>query len=523
MERIFQFVDGLFAGVVPVADFLWDFPTNLEFYRNIPILGQFSLAFILLLGAGVYFTLRLGFVQVRFFRQGVKLLVTRKQAEIGTKPITAFLLSTASRVGAGNIVGVTGAITIGGPGAVFWMWVSAFFGMSLAFAEATLAQVFKERKGNEYVGGLTFYVQKIWGNFKFVGFVMCLAYLTYNMLSIPVHTFHVFTASSSIIDTITGRTSSISDPIYYIIAIAIIVAIIAMIFSGIHKVTRVTDRIVPVMALAYSALVIAMIVMNFHILPEFFGSVVAGAFKPLSIFGGAFGVAMAQGIKRGLMSNEAGMGTVTQAAAISDANHPCEQGLLQGLGVFLDTMVICTCTGFLVTAGQLWAIDSANWGEIKANKIQVFLQSIRELVPGEGMDAAVVVFAAACFWLFAFTTLLSDLIFAEVAANKISRSKAFINFVRGLGAVFFVPLGTLTVLAGLQLDNLWYVSDLINVLLVLINIPTLLVARKYIIAAYKDYVARKGGRFVAEDIGIESDVWTRTASQRAARGERYAD
>lgn len=523
MERIFEFVDGLFAGVVPVADFLWDFPTNLDAYRSIPVLGQFSLAFILLLGAGVYFTLRLGFAQVRFFGRGVRLLVTKTQAEIGTKPVTAFLLSTASRVGAGNIVGVTGAITIGGPGAVFWMWVSAFFGMSLAFAEATLAQIFKERKGNEYVGGLTFYVQRIWGNFRAVGFFMCVIYLIYNMLSIPVHTFHVFTASSSIIDAVIGRTSSISDPVYYVIALVIIVSIIAMIFSGIHKVTKVTDRIVPIMALCYSALVLGIIVVNIHTVPDFLRSVIVGAFKPLSIFGGAFGVAMAQGIKRGLMSNEAGMGTVTQAASISDANHPCEQGLLQGLGVFLDTMIICTCTGFIVTAGQLWNIDSANWGAIKANKIQVFLQSIRELVPGESMDTAVLVFAAACFWLFAFTTLLSDLIFAEVAANKISRSKAFINFVRGLGAVFFVPLGTLTVLAGLQLDNLWYVSDLINVLLVLINIPTLLLAGKYVVKAYKNYAETNGRRFVAEDIGLESDVWTRSASQRAARGEKYAD
>lgn len=146
MTEVFNWVDQLFAFVVPISNFLWDFPTNYAWYSNIPILGQFSLAILLLLGIGVYFTARTGFVQVKYFKRGIQLLTSKQKSKVGESQLTAFLLSTASRVGAGNIVGVTGAISIGGPGAIFWMWVSAFLGMSTSFAEATLAQLSKSAR-----------------------------------------------------------------------------------------------------------------------------------------------------------------------------------------------------------------------------------------------------------------------------------------------------------------------------------------------------------------------------------------
>lgn len=507
MNGIFEMVDKLFAGVVPIADFLWDFPTNYSWYSSIPILGQFSVAILLLLGGGIFFTFKLKFVQVKEFKTGIKLLTSKVKATVGTTPVAAFLISMAGRVGAGNIVGVTGAVTIGGPGAIFWMWLSAFFGMSTAFGEATLAQIYKERKGDEYVGGFTFYIQKIWKNKKWIGFGMCVLYLIYNMLSIPVHTFHVFTAASSIVNEVTHTTSQVSDPIYYVIAIAIIAIIAIVTFGGIKRVVKFSDKAVPVMAALYTIIVVLLIIINFNKLPMFIGAVFGGAFKPSAVFGGAFGVALAQGLKRGLLSNEAGMGTVTQASSIADANHPCEQGFLQAIGVFVDTIIICSLTGFVITAGTLWTNPTIDWETMKLDKIGTFLTSIKELVPGTALDSAVLVLVAIAFGLFAFTTLLCDLTYAEIAANKISKSKKFIGFIRMLGAFFFVPLGTITVLAGLQLDNLWYVSDLINVILVLINIPTLIAGRKIIADAYANYKTSGGKRFVSADIGIESEVW----------------
>lgn len=507
MNGIFDMVDRAFAGVVPVADFLWDFPTNFEWYANIPVLGQFSFAILLLIGGGMFFTFRLGFVQVKEFKTGVKLLTTKFDAKVGTTPVAAFLISMSGRVGSGNVVGVVGAVTLGGPGAIFWMWLSAFFGMAMAFCEATLAQLFKERKGNEYVGGFTFYIQKIWKNKKWIGVGMCVLYLMYNMLSIPVHTFHVFTAASSISNEITGSTADVSSPLYYITAIAIILIIAVVTFGGIKRVVSFSDKAVPVMAILYIAIIVILMVININKFPAFVAAVVKGAFRPDAVFGGAFGVALAQGMKRGLLSNEAGMGTATQASSIGDANHPCEQGFLQSIGVFIDTIIICSLTGFIVTAGTLWTNPDINWAELSLDKILTFIESIRVLVPGTAMDTVFIVALVLAFGLFSFTTLLCDLTYAEIAANKISKSKSFITFVRVLGAFFFVPVGTLTVLAGLQLDNLWYVSDLINVILILINVPTLIVGRKLVIAAYNNYRITKGKRFVSLDIGIETDAW----------------
>lgn len=509
MTHIFEMINQLFAGVVPIADFLWDFPTNIDAYASIPILGQLSIAFLLLLGGSLYFTIKFGFVQVKEFKTGIKLLTRKQETEVGTSQLAAFLISMGGRVGAGNIVGVTGAVTIGGPGAIFWMWVSAFLGMATSFGEATLAQIFKERKGNEYVGGFTFYIQKIWKNKAWIGVAMCVMYLIYNMLSIPVHTFHVFTAVSSIADEVTGRTTQVTEPLYYVIAAAIILVIAIIAFGGIKSVAKVSDAIVPVMAGLYIAIVLVLILLNLGKIPGFIIAVFGGAFKPSAIFGGAFGTAMAQGLKRGLLSNEAGMGTATQAAAIADAKHPCEQGFIQSIGVFVDTIVICSLAGFIVTAGAIWQNPSIDWDVMKANKIGTFLTSIKALVPGEGMvDTIVFIIVVVAFGMFAFTTLLCDLTYTEIAANKISKNKKFIFFARCLGALVFVPIGTLTVLSGLQLDNLWYVSDLINVILIMINIPTLLVGRKIVSKAYTDYKKNRNKRFVAADIGIESDVWT---------------
>ena len=164
MEHIFEAINNVFGFVTPLSDFFWEFPTNFSWYANIPILGNFSLAIILLVGSGIFFTIKLGFIQVTHFKKGIKLLTEKKRDETGISSLGAFFLSSAMRVGPGNILGVTGAISVGGPGALFWMWLSAFFGMSTAYVEATLAQMFKEKKEDEFVGGLPYYGQKLLGN-----------------------------------------------------------------------------------------------------------------------------------------------------------------------------------------------------------------------------------------------------------------------------------------------------------------------------------------------------------------------
>lgn len=508
MSGFFESINKFFEFIVPIADFLWDFPTNFEWYANIPILGKFTFAILLLVGTGIYFTFRTGFVQCKRFKKGIRILIEKKASDTGISPLAAFLLSSAMRVGPGNIMGVTGAISVGGPGALFWMWVSAFFGMSTAFAEAVLAQIFKEKEGNEYVGGLPFYGKKVLGDKRWVGVLLSVIFIIYALFSIPGQTFHLFTALGSVADTLAGTTFDRQSVVYYGIGIFLILSVTVTVLGGLKRVTAVTDVMVPVMAIIYTGVILILILLNLPLIPYFFKAVLGGAFSPQAIFGGAFGVALAQGIKRGLMSNEAGQGTITMAAAVADNDHPVEQGFVQALGVFLDTMIICSMTGFVIVMAHVWTGDAGvAWDTIKASKLTVYLTSIQYLVPGTAMDSTVKMIVSLCYGLFAFTTLIGLILFAEISANFISRSRKFIMGIRMAGALFFVPFGVMTVLAGLELGNLWYISDFVNIMVVYANVPILLVGSGLVFKALDHYNKNEGRRFVSEEIGIKTDCW----------------
>lgn len=169
MEKVFEAINGVFSFIGPLSDFLWEFPTNFDWYSSIPILGNISFAIILLLGSGIFFSFRIGFMQVTYFKKGIRTMTEKRVVETGISPLASFFLSSAMRVGPGNILGVTGAIAVGGPGALFWMWISALFGMAVAYMEGVLAQIFKEKKDDEFVGGLPFYGRKLLGNKVWIG------------------------------------------------------------------------------------------------------------------------------------------------------------------------------------------------------------------------------------------------------------------------------------------------------------------------------------------------------------------
>jgi alanine or glycine:cation symporter, AGCS family len=513
MNGFFESINKFFEFIVPIADFLWDFPTNLGWYSSIPILGKFSLAILLLVGTGIYFTFKTGFVQCRRFKKGIRILIEKKASDTGISPLAAFLLSSAMRVGPGNIMGVTGAISVGGPGALFWMWVSAFFGMATAFAEAVLAQVFKEKKGNEFVGGLPFYGMKVFGNRRWVGILLAIIFIIYALFSVPGQTFHLFTALGSVADTVAGTTFDRQSVVYYTIAILLVISVTATVLGGLKRVTAVTDKMVPVMAVVYTIVILLIILFNLNLIPYFISAVLKGAFSPDAIFGGAFGVALSQGIKRGLMSNEAGQGTITMAAAVADNDHPVEQGFVQSLGVFLDTMIICTMTGFVVVMAHVWTGDAGvAWDSIKDSKLAVYMTSVQHLVPGTALDSSVSVILSLCYALFAFTTLIGLILFAEISSNFISRNKKFIMGIRVVGALFFVPFGALTVLAGLELGNLWYISDFVNIMVVYANIPILLAGAGIIFKVLDHYNRTNGSKFDAEEIKIKTTVWKKDIS-----------
>ena len=215
MQGLFESINQFFSFIGPISDAVWAFPTQFSIYSQIPLLGQMSFAVLLLLGMGVWFTWRTGMVQILSFREAVPIMLRKQDHDVGISALASFLLGLAMRAGPGNIVGVTGAITVGGPGALFWMWVAALFGMATAFMESVLAQLFKERKGNEFVGGLPFYGRYILGNSRAAGILLTVVFVTYALFNVPAQTFNVFSAVSTIATTATGLESDPQSPLYY--------------------------------------------------------------------------------------------------------------------------------------------------------------------------------------------------------------------------------------------------------------------------------------------------------------------
>ena len=505
MQQIFEAINNFFKFVTPVSDFFWDFPTNFSWYAAIPILGNFSLAIILLVGSGIYFSIRTGFIQLTHFRKGIRLLTKKKREDTGISSLAAFFLSSAMRVGPGNILGVTGAIGVGGPGAIFWMWVSAFFGMATAYVEAVLAQIFKEKKEDEFIGGLPFYGQKLIKNKVWVGVGLSLMYIIYAMCCLPAQGFNVVSSIGQMAEIITGTTLSSTSVFYYVVAALIILATAVVVFKGIKRVTKVTDKMVPVMAVVYIVTVLLLVIINFKSIPFFFVSVFSGAFTPEAIFGGVFGTVLAQGVKRGLMSNEAGQGTITMAAGAASCEHPCDQGIVQSIGVFLDTMVICSLTGFVVVMAHLWSGNaSEEW--FAMDRLPKFLASAAELTPGTSLNPVVMFLLTLCFCLFAYTCLLGMISFSEIVANRISKKRGFLNGIRILG-LFIAAFGILCSMAGLDLGNLWAISDLGNILIVFANIPLLYLGAGYVFKATKQY--KKGGneKFTSKVIDYKEELY----------------
>ena len=501
MQVVFESINRIFSFVGPLSDFLWDFPTNIKWYADIPVLGNFSIAVILLVGSGIYFSFRTGFMQVTHFKKGISIMTEKRTAKTGISPLAAFLLSSAMRVGPGNIIGVTGAIAAGGPGALFWMWVSAFFGMALAYMEAVLAQIFKEKKEDEFIGGLPFYGRKLLGNRVWVGVALSVLYILYAFCCLPAQGFNVVSSVGRMAEIVTGEAIA-SDAMFYYAAGGCVVAVTALIaFGGMRKVSKWTDKMVPVMAVLYIVTVLILIVLNLNELPYFFSSVIGGAFKPEAFFGGLFGTVLAQGVKRGLMSNEAGQGTITMSAAAADAKHPCEQGILAALGVFLDTTVICTLSGFVVVMAHCWdGPDAQKWASL--DKLPMFTESVAALTPNPALHSVITFIITLCFGLFAYTCLLGMISFSEIAANRISKAKGFINGIRIL-ALLVAMFGILCNIAGLELGNLWAFSDLGNILIVFFNLPIVYAGAKCALKATEHYKKNDGTPFTSTVVGRE--------------------
>jgi len=357
------------------------------------------------LASGLFYSFKTRFVQVRMFKEMIRLLFGGKSSERGVSSFQAFAIAISGRVGTGNIAGVATAIALGGPGAIFWMWIIAFLGSASAFIEATLGQLYKENKGGEYRGGPAYYIEKGLG-IKWFATLFAIATIFSTAFFLPgVQANSIAAGIKSAFDVDVAYTGA-----------AIIVFLAIIVFGGVKRIGRFSEIVVPFMAIAYILLAVIIIGMNFSEVPRVIKLIISSAFGAHQAFGAIVGMAIMWGVKRGVYSNEAGQGTAPHAAAAAEVSHPAKQGLVQAFSVYIDTLFICTATAFMILfTFQYNVIDpSIDGGFITENIPGIsygpeYTQlAIESQFPGFGK-----VFVAIALSFFAFTTIMAYYYIAE--------------------------------------------------------------------------------------------------------------
>ena len=451
----------------------------------------FPILVVLLIAVGLYFTIRTGFIQVSLLKEAFKVIKEKPKDESDVSSFQALMISTASRVGTGNIVGVSSAICLGGYGAVFWMWLVAIIGSASAFAESTLAQIYKKKGKHSSYGGPSYYIEEGLKSRKLgvvfsIALIVCYA-VGFNMLA-------SFNLQSSF------QSYGIYNPQVSpkIIGGFFALAVTFVILGGGKRIIKITQSLVPFMGIIFVLVSLIMIGLNIGRIPEVFRKIIEDAFNFKAIFSGLAGSSMILGMKRGLYSNEAGIGSAPNAAAAAEVSHPVKQGLVQMLSVFIDTLLICSATAFM---GLSSGIDPS-----PALEGAPFIQEALASVFGN----LGYYFISASLVLFGFTTFIGNLYYVDsnfdYLAKKELDEKERIPY--RLVAAFLIFFGAIQ-----EQAFVWNLSDLFMGIMALINLPTILILSNKLIACLKDYKAqRKEGKdpsFVAKNIGIkeELDYW----------------
>ncbi len=446
---------------------------------------------ILLVVGGIYFTIRTRFAQFRLLREQFK-SVTEKSSEKGVSSFQALMVSTASRVGTGNIIGVATALCVGGFGSVFWMWVIAIIGASSAFVESTLAQIYKKRGKDGCFGGPAYYIEAATNKRGLAVIFSVFLILTYgfgfNML-----------ASYNLQSTFSSYTFYNEKTTPWIIGLIIAVLVGYCLIGGGKRLVSVTSFLVPIMGAIYILVAVVISVINIKVLPDVLKQIFVGAFDFKAIFGGFSGSCVMLGIKRGLFSNEAGVGSAPNASASADVSHPAKQGLVQVLSVFIDTILVCSATAFMCMTSGVTPPESSSEA---ASYVQASLSAT--------LGEAGPIFITVAMILFAFTTLLGNLFYVDKTINYLfgrEPSKTAKNI------VYIVASLVIFIGAGLSADLLWGVADIFMGGMTIINMPVIIYLGKYAFLALRDYEKKiKTGQkvtFNKKDIDLpyETDYW----------------
>lgn len=444
----------------------------------------------------LYFTVGSRFVQFRMFFHMVKLMFADKPADDDIKtgttdktqdkkrnigPFQAFAVALSSRVGTGNLAGVASAIFVGGPGAVFWMWMMALLGSATAFVEATLAQLYKKKGSDSYYGGPAYYMQQGLGQ-KWMGVLFAvLITITFGMANQVVQ-------SNTLCDAIAD--TFVFDKLW--VGVVLTVFTLVIIFGGIQRISRFASIVVPIMAIGYLVLSLVIICMYINEIPNVIRLILDSAFGVGPMAGGAVGTAVMQGVKRGLFSNEAGEGSAPNAAAIADTTHPIKQGLIQALGVFTDTILICSCTAFIIIISGLY--DSG------ADGIILTTRALESEIGAVGRY-----FITAAIFLFAYSTIIANYFYGETNIRFITSKKWAVTVFRIITGVTIIygPL--------LTLQEAFSLVDICMGFMTITNLITIFILSPKVFALLKNYEeqrkAKKNPTFHREMLDIDVDCW----------------
>ena len=457
-------------------------------------LNDFLWSYVLvvaLIGCGLWFTVKTRFVQFRMVGEMVRLLTDA--ALPGGKngkhisSFQAFAVSVATRVGTGNLAGVATAIAIGGPGAVFWMWVIALIGSATAFVESTLGQLYKQHHDESFIGGPAYYIRRglhsKWMSVLFAVLITVTFGLSYNSIQS---------------NTICGAMNEAFgwSPLW--VGAVLTVLSLVIVFGGIHRIARVSSVLVPVMAIGYFVLALVVVVLNIEQVPHVLKLIVSNAFGFGQVAGGGLGATMMNGIKRGLFSNEAGEGSAPNVAATAAVTHPVKQGLIQSLGVFTDTLLVCSCTAFVILISGLYATPGLNGIALTQSALQSEVGSFGP------------VFVAVAIFLFAFSSIIGNYYYGEANIRFLTNNARVMTVYRLLSGGVMVMFGALS-----TLELVWNLGDLCMALLTACNLVAIVILGRYAFRLLDDYRRqRRAGikepvfhRSQLPEIDRELDCW----------------
>ena len=462
----------------------------------------------LLAAVGLYFSLRTGFFQFRSARAMLRVILgSRGGAGAGISSFQAFTISLASRVGTGNIAGVAIALAVGGPGAIFWMWVMALIGMATAFIEATLAQIYKQpHSDGTFRGGPAYYIERGLGSRAWGMVFACLLIFTFGLA------FNMVQANTiaSVLENGHGVSPTITA-----VVLAVLTGVI--IFGGLKSIAKVTEIMAPVMAIIYFLLAVAVIIVRLPEVPGAFADIIKGAFglePALAGVGGGMLAALINGVKRGMFSNEAGMGSAPNAAATATTRHPAHQGLIQSAGVWVDTIVVCTATAvmILLAGPEVYKPGVTTKDDAGAALTQTALAS--------ELGSWVIVVMTALIFVFAFSSVLGNTTYAEINVDFL-RAGRLGDVIMRLVVIGAVVVGSLT-----SLSFVWSLADVAMTGMALVNLVALLMLGKYAVQAQRDLQSQRDIVEADYDIdrladvppGVLPDVWGPGAAVRAVDG-----